>query len=96
MGGDWKAFFKGIQENDLELVRYYLKMGVNPSYQHPEYMTAPLMEAIRFNHLEIAKLLLENDANANAKEHFTNITAMDIAKKKGNERAVDLLKNYVS
>jgi len=41
-GGDWKAMFKAVQENDLELVRFYLRSGVDPNYQHPEFMALPL------------------------------------------------------
>ena len=45
-GGDWKAMFKGIQENDFELVSYYLRIGIDPNYQHPEYMALPLIEEV--------------------------------------------------
>ena len=41
-GGDWKAMFKGIQENNLELVKFYLKSGIDPNYQHPEFMALPI------------------------------------------------------
>ena len=33
-----KIMFKAIQENDKELVNYYLKMGIDPNYQHPEFI----------------------------------------------------------
>ena len=46
-GGDWKDLFKGVQQNDLDLVNYYIKNGVDVNYQHPEYMTSPLIESIR-------------------------------------------------
>lgn len=35
-------------------------MGIDPNYQHPAFMAAPLVESIRFNRLTMAKLLLEN------------------------------------
>ena len=64
-GGDWKGMFKGIQENDFELVKYYLKIGIDPNYQHPEYMALPLAECLRYDNLKIAELLLSNGANPN-------------------------------
>lgn len=95
MGGDWKAFFRAIQLNDYELVKYYLRMGIDPNYQHPEYMTAPLMECIRYENLEIAALLLENGADAAAKEHAGTTTAMSIATMLGNQKAIALLEKYL-
>ena len=94
MGGDWKDFFKAIQLNDIELVKYHIRMGIDPNYQHPEFMTAPLMECIRFGHLEIAKYLLENGADANAIEHNNTTTAMSIAQMLGNQNAIKLLEQY--
>jgi ankyrin repeat protein len=96
MGGDWKDFFRAIQLNDIELVKYHIRTGINPDYQHPEYMTAPLMECIRFGHLEIAEYLLENGADANALEHNSTTTAMSIAKMLDNQDAIKLLKRYIS
>jgi ankyrin repeat protein len=96
MGGDWKDFFRAIQLNDIELVKYHIRTGINPNYQHPEYMTAPLMECIRFGHLEIAEYLLENGADANALEHNSTTTAMSIAKMLDNQDAIKLLKRYIS
>ncbi|MFT4762774.1 MAG: ankyrin repeat protein [Paraglaciecola sp.] len=95
MGGDWKAFFRAIQLNDIELVKYYIRMGIDPSYQHPEYMTAPLMECIRYEHLDIAEFLLENGADASAKEHGGTTTAMSIATMLGNKKAMELLEKYL-
>ena len=96
MGGDWKDFFRAIQLNDIELVKYHIRTGINPNYQHPEYMTAPLMECIRFGHLEIAEYLLENGADANALEHNSTTTAMSIAKMLDKQDAVKLLERYIS
>ncbi len=96
MGGDWKDFFRAIQLNDIELVKYHIRTGINPNYQHPEYMTAPLMECIRFGHLDIAEYLLENGADANALEHNSTTTAMSIAKMLDKQDAVKLLERYIS
>ena len=94
-GGDWKAMFKGIQENDIELVSYYLRMGIDPNYQHPEYMALPLAESIRYGHFEITELLLSKGANPSIIEMESGITTLEIAKRKENQAVIDLLSKYV-
>lgn len=93
-GGDWKAMFKGIQENDFELVKYYLKMGIDPNYQHPEFMALPLAESIRYNNIEITELLLQNGANPAIIEMESGITTLAIAKGMKIQKFIDLLNNF--
>jgi len=93
-GGDWKAMFKAIQECDYELVKYYLKIGIDPNYQHPEFMASPLIESIRCNHLEITKLLLENGADPMIKEIIEKDTPLMVAKRLNNQKAIELLDIY--
>ena len=90
-GGIWKDMFKGIQENDFELVKYYLKTGVDPNYQHPEYMALPLAESIRYNHIEIAELLLQFGANATLVEMESGDTPLRIAEKMKNNSVISLI-----
>lgn len=78
-GGDWKTMFKAIQENDLELVSFYLRLGMDANYQHPEVLALPLSECKRYNHLDIAQLLLENGAQTSIKETETRMTSLDLA-----------------
>jgi ankyrin repeat protein len=78
--GDWKQMFLGIQNNDLEMVKYYIDEGVDVNYQHPEYMTSPLIESIVNNYPEMVKLLLDNGASVNVKEAYTELTPLQIAK----------------
>ena len=94
-GGDWKHMFKAVQEGDLALVEYYLSAGIDPNYQHPEFMASVLVESIRFNHLEIAKLILEKGADPNIKEVWGGDTPMSVAKAKKNQEAIDLLSRYL-
>lgn len=95
MGGDWKDFFRAIQLNDIELVKDHIRSGINPNYQHPEFMTAPLMERIPFGHLDIAKYLLKNGTDTNALEHNSTTTAMNIAEMLGNQEAIKLLEGFI-
>ncbi|MCU0446333.1 MAG: zinc-binding dehydrogenase [Microscillaceae bacterium] len=93
--GDWKDMFKGVHENDIELVRYHIRMGVDLNYQHPEFLTSPLMESIRGNHLEIMALLLENGALPDLKEVDSNQEPSELAKRLGNIEAIKLLNQYL-
>jgi len=93
--GDWKDMFKGVQENDLELVKYYLSEGIDPNYQHPEFMALPLAESIRYDHMDVTKLLLSNGANPLLVEMESGGTSLQLAKKLKNQSAVDLLNAFI-
>ena len=94
-GGDWKAMFRGIQENDVELVKYYLRSGIDPNYQHPEYMALPLAESIRYNNLEIAEALLQNGAQPLIIEMESKVTSWEIAKRTKDQSAIDLVNSFI-
>lgn len=90
--GDWKEMLIAAQNRDLALVRYHIKMGENPNYQHPEFLTTPLIEAATFGHLEVARFLLENEADPSIKAGFSADTALKMAKQNGHKEIVKLLK----
>lgn len=94
-GGDWKDMFKGVEDNDLELVRFYLNKGIDPNYQHPEYMALPLSESIRYNRLDIAELLLSNGADPQIEEMESRLSPIGLAQKLDNAAALDLLKKFI-
>ncbi len=94
-GGDWKDMFTGIQKGNLGLVEYYLAIGIDPNYQHPEFMALPLVESIRFNHLEITKLLLEKGADPNLKEFWGGASPTSVAEANKNKEAIELLLDYI-
>ena len=94
-GGSWKDMFKGVEQNDLELVKFHIKTGIDPNYQHPEYLTGPLFECIRLNHLEIAKFLLDNGIDPTQKEGFGSETPLSLATKHNNQAAIELIKSYI-
>lgn len=93
--GDWKEMLMASQEGDLELVKYHIKAGVNPNYQHPEFLTTPLIESVQFGHIEIVKFLLENNADPTLKAGFSNDTALSVAKEYKRKEIVELLKKYL-
>ena len=95
-GGNWKEMFHASENGDLELVRYHLRMGIDPNYQHPEYMTAALIESIRKGHIEIAQLLLDNGANPKIIKYSGVETPMSVAVSSKNKAAIYLLNTYLS
>jgi len=52
-------------DGDLEKVQEYIKRGADINYQEPLYGTSALYLALKNNHKEIAKYLIEQGANVN-------------------------------
>ena len=94
--GNWKELFHAVQTNDLALVEYHLETGVDPNHQHPEFLAAPLVESIRFNHMEITILLLEKGADPQIKEIWGGETPLSVAQATNNQAVVQLLEQYLS
>ncbi len=95
-GGNWKDMFSGIQKGDYELVAFHLRSGVDPNYQHPEFMTTFLLEAIRKEQFEIAELLLKNGADPNAKEIWGEDDPLSLAQSNGNQKIVELINSFLN
>ncbi len=89
--GDWKDMFRGVQNNDTELVGYYIRKGIDINYQHPEFMTNPLFESIRCGHVEMTALLLENGASPEVKEMHSDKIPLSVAKEIGKQEILDLI-----
>ncbi|MEK9803879.1 MAG: ankyrin repeat domain-containing protein, partial [Curvibacter sp.] len=60
--GDWKDLYAAASQGDLARVRYHLRAGVNPNYQHPEVLCTPLVASILHGHDAVALCLLEQGA----------------------------------
>jgi len=95
-GGNWKDLFKAAEEGDLAKTRYHLAGGVDPNWQHPEYFTAPIHEAIKNGNLEIVKILVEEGgANPGLMEELTDDTTIDIARENLQFEILDYLNSKV-
>ena len=94
MGGDWKEMLYAAEKGDLDLLTYHIKMGADPNYQHPEYLTSALLESIRLSHLDVAELLLEFGARPNIIRDFSSETPMSIALTNQNKAAIYLLNEH--
>ncbi len=95
-GGNWKDMFKAVQEGNFDIVDYYMQIGIDPNYQHPEFMASALVESIRFDNLDIAKLLLDNGADPYIKEFWGGDTPLSVAQSKKNQKAIELLNVYMN
>ena len=93
--GDWKDMLSAVQEGDLELVKYHLERGVNPNYQHPEFLTTPLIESISFEQYEIAEYLLEKGADPCLKAGFSLDSPLAVAKQTKNKDLIKLIKSHL-
>lgn len=89
--GDWKELYLSAQLGNLRLVEYHIKMGIDPNYQHPEFMTTPLIASIENGHNDISKFLLENGSDPRMKEHFGEHTPLSMAKFTKNKQMIELL-----
>lgn len=89
--GDWKEMYAAAQRGDLELLRYHLREGVDPNYQHPEILSTPLVTAIIENQIAAAKLLLENGADPRLRSIFDDLTPTEAAQAYGREGILPLL-----
>lgn len=78
-GGDWKEMYGAVQKGDFELVKYHIKNGVDPNYQHPEILSTPLVAAILEGYTDIALYLLKKNADPKLRSHFDNLTPLEAA-----------------
>lgn len=81
-GGNWKDLLKAAGEGDQALVRYHISAGggVDPNFQHAEYFTCPIFEAVRNGHLKIVQILVEQGkADPNIVEEMTDQTPIEVA-----------------
>ena len=95
MGGDWKELVAAAETGDLDIVRYHIMNGIDPNYQHPEFLTTPLIEAAQAGQYEIVVFLIENGAKPNIKGIFDKMTALEVAKIYKHKKVIKLLEQYV-
>lgn len=92
--GDWKDLLQAARNGKLSLVRYHIENGVDPNFQHPEFLTTPLIESIEHHQLEVTQYLLENGADPNLNAGFSSDSPISIARKVKNRAAIRLLQPY--
>jgi hypothetical protein len=92
VGGNVKELCTAASEGKVDIVKYHLDMGMDPNFQHPEFMTTPLIEAARFGRTAVVQLLLERGkADPTVTADFEGCTALEEAMKEGHHDVVDLI-----
>ena len=89
--GDWKDMYYAAERGDVETVRYHIKNGIDPNYQHPEFLTTALIGAVKNNQLEVVKLLLEHGARPDVKAEFEGIDGYETARQVNDPTMLALL-----
>lgn len=61
-GGNWKEFWLAASQpggGDLELLKFHLRNGVDPNFQHPEMESTALFEAVGAGNVQVVEYLLK-------------------------------------
>ncbi len=89
---DSDSLFKAVERNDTTAIKVYLKNGadINLVKQKGWAKVNLLITAVNKNHLETAKILIQNNVNINWKDGF-NTTALMYAANIGNIKMVRFL-----
>lgn len=90
-GGDWKDLYSAASSGDLELVRFHLRGGVDPSYVHPEYQCTVLVAAILNGHEDVVLELLDAGADPAQHSELDDLTPAQAARRHGMVRVEDRL-----
>jgi ankyrin repeat protein len=81
--GDWKQMFLACEAGDVELVRYHLDAGIDPSFVHAEFQSTALVAAILARHEDVAHLLLDHGADPAQRSDLEGLTALEAAHQVG-------------
>lgn len=92
--GDWKQLFQAAGTGDLAMVEYYIDAGIDPNYQHPEFLSTPLIESAQNGHADVVEFLLNNGADPLIKSDLEGLTALETALLYKQEVVVSILQNY--
>ena len=81
--GDYKDFFRGACDGDLELVRHYVRRGVDVDFIHPELMSTALVAAIESGHADVAHVLLDHGADPALRSPLEGMGPLEAAEAAG-------------
>lgn len=90
--GDFKGFIHAVMNENVDEVSYYISIGMDVNFLHPEIMTNPLIEAVKVGNIEIIQLLLENGANPKIISQLGE-SALTVAKNKDDRKLIELLRH---
>jgi ankyrin repeat protein len=81
--GDFKDFFRGACDGDLEVVRHHVRSGVDVDFIHPELLSTALVAAIEARQAEVALVLLEHGADPGLRSPLEGMTPLEAAEAAG-------------
>jgi len=90
-GGDWKEMYGAAVDGDLELLGYHLRAGVDANYQHPEFMSTPLVASLLAGQGEAAALLLRHGADRQLLSESDGMTPLQAARHSGRAELIRLI-----
>ena len=93
-GGDWKDMYYAAERGDVACVRFHLSEGVDVDYQHPEAMMSALVVSILNGHADVARVLLEQGADANLPAELGNLTPLQAARQQQRADLQRLLQHF--
>ncbi|MFZ1361895.1 MAG: hypothetical protein WAS05_03020 [Candidatus Nanopelagicales bacterium] len=79
--GSYKSFFEAAAIGDLELVRGYVRTGVDVNFIHPEFQSTALVVSILGSHEDVALFLLEQGADSSQLSPLDELTPIEAAEK---------------
>ena len=88
-----QAVFAFVSPWHTDVLKLFIKKGVDVNTKQPDSLTTPLMFAAYNNYIDAAKVLLELGADPNLKD-IEGRTALSIAEERGFDEFVKLLKQY--
>lgn len=93
--GNWKDLFLASGRGDVVTMQYHLDQKIDPSFQHPEFFTAPIFEAIRKKQESAIRLLVDHDCSQlTLVEEMSGFTPLQCALKERKHDMVDVLLSF--
>lgn len=78
------------KEGDINAVRRLVLLGHDVNMQSVKFRNSPITYAVYYNHLIVAKFLIENGANPNEKNNIGK-SALDYALEIGDDFMINIL-----
>lgn len=81
--GSYKSYHEAVAAGDLELVRGFVRAGVDVNFTHPEFQSTALATAILNGHEKVALFLLDEGTDPNQLSPIDEVTPFQAAEQVG-------------
>lgn len=86
---------KSINQNGIKLIKKMIKRGIDINHFH-NYGANPILEASEMGHLNLIKLLIENNVEKNVKTKYGEKNPLEIAIKYRQKHLINILSEHYS